>query len=109
MGEIPHQKALVQRLKDEPFAILGVNTDDDKDEYRQKLAEHGVTWRSAWQGSTEGPIPTRWGINSYPTIFVLDAKHVIRRINARGEELGRVVDELLAEGEKAESGGPGAR
>jgi hypothetical protein len=107
VGEIPHQKALVERHKDEPFAILGVNTDDDKDDYRKKLAEYGVTWRSAWQGSTDGPIPTKWGINAYPTIFVLDGEHVIRHVNARGEELGRVVAELLAEqmSKKPVSGG----
>lgn len=100
MGEIPHQKALVERHKDEPFAILGINTDDDKDDYKKKLGEYGVTWRSSWQGSTQGPIPTQWGINGYPTIFVLDAQHVIRRLDARGAELGRVVAELLAELEK---------
>ena len=105
MGEIPHEKALVERLKDAPFAIVGVNTDGDKDEYRRKLADYGVTWRSAWQGSTSGPIPTQWGINSYPSVFVLDAKHVIRNIGARGEELGRVVDELLAEEQKPKEGG----
>jgi alkyl hydroperoxide reductase subunit AhpC len=97
VGEIPHEKALVERLKDAPFALLGINTDDDKDVYRKKAADYGVTWRSSWQGSTEGPIPTAWGVNSYPTIFVLDEDHVIRHINARGEELGRVVDGLLAE------------
>ena len=97
MGEIPHQKALVERLKDEPFAIVGINTDEKKDEYWKKVGEYGITWRSAWQGSTEGPIPSTWGIDSYPTVFVLDANHVLRRIGARGEELGRVVDELLAE------------
>ena len=100
MGEIPHQKALVERLKDEPFVIVGVNTDDDKDQYRRKLAEHGVTWRSSWQGGTDGPIPTTWGINSYPTIFVLDSNHVIRNIDVRGEEIGRAVDMLLAEAKK---------
>jgi hypothetical protein len=97
VGEIPHQRALVERFKDEPFAILGVNTDDDKEEYRRKLADYGVTWRSSWQGSTAGPIPTQWGINSYPTIFVLDAKHVIRFVDKRGEELGKAVEELLRE------------
>jgi hypothetical protein len=105
VGEIPHEKALVERLKDAPFVLLGINTDDDKDDYRKKLGEYGVTWRSAWQGSTEGPIPTAWGVRSYPTIFVLDANHVIRHINARGEELGRVVDELLAEQHEKKSGG----
>ena len=97
MGEIPHEKALVERLKNEPFALLGVNTDDDKDEYRKKLADYGVTWRSSWQGSTAGPWPTQWGINSYPTIFILDEHHVIRALDARGEDLGKVVDGLLAE------------
>lgn len=104
MGEIPHQKALVERLKNEPFVMLGVNTDDDKDDYRKKLGEYGVTWRSAWQGSTDGPLPKQWGVDSYPTVFVLDAEHVLRRMDARGEELGKVVDELLAE-QKAKAGG----
>ena len=105
MGEIPHEKALVERLKDAPFAIVGVNTDEDKEEYRKKLSEYDVTWRSAWQGSTAGPIPTQWGIDSYPSIFVLDANHVIRNIGARGEELGRVVDQLLSEARKGKGGG----
>jgi len=82
---------------------VGVNTDDDKDDYRAKLGEYGVTWRSAWQGSTRGPIPTLWGVDSYPTIFVLDAQHVLRYVNARGEALGRAVDTLLAELREAEA------
>ena len=90
-------KALVERHKDDPFAIVGVNTDSNAAEYRNKIAQHGVTWRSAWQGSTNGPLPTSWGVDSYPTIFVLDAKHVIRAIGARGKELARVVGELVAE------------
>jgi hypothetical protein len=106
VGEIPHQKALVERHKDEPFAIVGVNTDSDKDDYEKKVAEYGVTWRSSWQGGMDGPVPTTWGVDSYPTIFVLDADHVIRYLDARGPQLGRVVEELLAEleaGKKAAS------
>lgn len=97
MGEIPHLKALVQRHADAPFALLGVNTDSGPVEYRKKAIDHGVTWRSAWQGSTEGPIPTTWGIDGYPTIFVLDAKHVIRAVDVSGNELSKLVRELLAE------------
>lgn len=96
MREFPHQKALVQRHANEPFAIVGVNTDDDRAEYGQKLVEHGVTWRSAWQGSTRGPLVRAWGVDSFPTVFVLDEEHVVRAINPRGAELERVVDELLA-------------
>lgn len=87
----------MERHKDEPFAILGINTDKDKDAFRRQLEQHGVTWRSSWQGSTSGPIPTGWGVHSYPTTFLLDAKRTIRVIGARGEELDREVEKLLAE------------
>lgn len=97
MGMIPHEKTLVERLKNKPFALIGINTDRDKDEYRKKAKEMGVTWRSSWQGSTAGELPRAWGITSYPTIFVLDAKGVIRYIDVRGEELEKAVDVLLAE------------
>ena len=83
---------------------MGVNTDRQKDDYEKKIARFGVTWRSAWQGSTRGPIPTRWGIQAFPTTFVLDADQVIRHVNVRGEELERVVAELLEQMKKDEGG-----
>lgn len=94
-------KALVQRHSPEELAVVGVNTDHDPEEYRRQKEKHGVTWRSAWQGSTGGPIPRAWGIDSYPTIFVLDREHVIRHVNPRGYDLERVVDALVAEKENA--------
>ncbi len=90
----------MERYEDRPFAIVGINTDSDKEEYLRLAEKFGVTWRSAWQGSTDGPIPSKWGVSSYPTIFVLDADHVLRHINARGETLGTVVAELMQELER---------
>jgi hypothetical protein len=97
VGMIPHEKTLVERLKNKPFALLGVNTDKDKDEYRKKAAEMGVTWRSSWQGSTSGPWPLAWGVSSYPTIYVIDHKGLIRFEGLRGERLDAAVDQLLKE------------
>ena len=94
---LPHEKTLVERLKNEPFALLGINTDKEKDEYHTKAKEMGVTWRSSWQGTTSGVWSRAWGITSYPTIFVLDAKGVIRYTNVRGEAMDKAVDALLAE------------
>lgn len=98
----------MERHQDDPFVLLGINTDSSKDEYRKKAQELGVTWRSAWQGSTNGPIPTQWRVQGYPTKFVLDAEGRIRHTFAgvRKAELEKVVDELIAE-EKArqEAGG----
>lgn len=94
---IPHEKALVERLKNEPFALIGVNTDASKDEYREKAREHGVTWRSSWQGSTSGPWCRAWGVTSFPTIYVLDADGRIRFTGVRDEAMDKAVDQLLGE------------
>lgn len=87
----------MERHKDRPFAIVGVNTDGDKDAYLKKAVEFGLTWRSAWQGSTGGPIPRRWGVRAYPTMYLLDAEHRVRYVNARGAQLDQAVETLLAE------------
>jgi hypothetical protein len=96
---IPHEKALVERLKNKPFALIGINTDKDKEAYRERARKLGVTWRSSWQGSTNGVLPRTWGISGFPTIFVLDAKGAIRYRfdDAVSEELDKAVDALLAE------------
>ncbi len=94
---IPHEKALVKRLKDQPFALLGINSDRNKSYYHRRAKEMGVTWRSSWQGGTEGPIPTQWNVSSWPTIFILDHKGVIRFKNLRGEKMDEAVEKLLEE------------
>jgi hypothetical protein len=58
MAMVPHEKELVQRLKDKPFALLGVNADGDRDEVKKAVEKKGITWRSWWDGR-EGPIATR--------------------------------------------------
>lgn len=94
---IPHEKTLVERLKNKPFALIGINTDSDKEVYRKKAEEKGVTWRSSWQGSTKGPIPELWNVTSFPTIYVLDHQGVVRYKGVRGEKMDQAVDALLAE------------
>jgi hypothetical protein len=97
---IPHEKGLVQRLKDKPFALLGINSDGDAEKVRAIMKENGITWRNAVEGSTEGPIATRWNVKGWPTIYVLDAKGVIRYREVRDEEMDKAVDLLLKEAGK---------
>lgn len=97
MGDIPHEKALVERFGNDGFAILGVNTDEDKAVYLKKKAEHGVTWRSVFNGTTETGIPNTWGVMGYPTTYLIDHKGVIRARSLRRESVDPVVEALLKE------------
>lgn len=94
---LPSERDLVQRLKDEPFALVGIDTDDDKERFKQLAKEQKVTWKVSWQGSKRGPLAIEWGIQSFPTTFVLDAQGVIRNVYFQAADVGPAVDALLAE------------
>ena len=101
----PHERSLVKRLADQPFALLGVNSDKDKDKLKARMKEENITWRSFWNGplGTSGPISKAWNVRGWPTIYVLDHKGVIRYKNVRGEKMDEAVDALLAELEKSKT------
>ena len=93
----PHERSLVKRMKDEPFALIGVNS-DPKERVLAAMKENDITWRSFWDGgSTGGPIATRWAVTGWPPIYILDHKGVIRFKNRRGKAMDEAVDALLAE------------
>lgn len=93
-----HERSLVKRLEKRPFALIGINSDRDRDELKKAMEKEQITWRSFWNGgSTRGPISQAWRVTSWPSIFVLDAQGIIRFRNVRGEAMDRAVDELLKE------------
>src|SRR4051812_29576928 len=95
-----HERSLVKRLEDQPFALIGVNSDMDRDELKKVLEKEKITWRSFWNGgSTAGPISREWKVTAWPTIYVLDADGVIRHRNVRGAAMDTAVDALLKETE----------
>ena len=94
----PHERSLVERLKDKPFALLGVNSDKDRDELKEVLKKEKISWRSFWNGgSTDGPIAKTWNVHGWPTVYVMDPKGVIRFKNVRDQKLDDAVDQLLKE------------
>ena len=143
---------MVERLKAEPFALLGINSDGDRDVSKklseeeknaikglgapegqsidairrgdekviEKLGASGpalkkkvfeidlanlqsilekqnITWRQAVLGTTRGALPAKWNVQGWPTIYILDAKGVIRFRDLRGEEMEAAVLTLINE------------
>jgi thiol-disulfide isomerase/thioredoxin len=97
----PQGRSLVERLKGKPFALLGINSDRDRARLKEGVEAEQVTWRSWWDGgSTAGPIASRWNIQGWPALFVLDGNGVIRHRDVRGKALDEAVDSLLRETER---------
>lgn len=104
----PHERSLVKRLAGSPFALLGINSDRDREALAKVLEEQNITWRSWWNhsidpetgekvGGTATGIALRWNVTSWPTIYVLDSLGRIRYKGVRGEALDDAIDTLLGE------------
>lgn len=99
----PHERSLVKRLENKPFALLAVNpgltTDgsgDTPEALKLLIAQEEITWRFWYQGEKK-TITKDYKVESYPTIIVLDHKGVIRFKPDFAESLDAAVDELLLE------------
>ena len=95
----PHERSLVRHLAGKPFAIIGVNSNQSRDNIREIAIEKKITWRSFWNGpnGTDGPISTRWCVESWPTSYLIDSEGVIRYKNLRGKPLDQAIEKLMAE------------
>ena len=90
---------LVKQLTGKPFALIGVNSDDEIEVARKAVEKLEINWRSFWNGEkgTFGPIATKWNVASWPTTYLIDAKGIIRYKNLKGEKLDEAIEKLMAE------------
>jgi thiol-disulfide isomerase/thioredoxin len=97
MGMVPHERELVKRLEGKPFVLLGINGDDDREAAKAVMTRERMTWRSWWNGGKTGGIVTRLGVTSWPTVYILDARGVIRYESVRFEAMDQAIDRLVKE------------
>lgn len=92
---MPHLRELVELHKDDPFALIGINTGDAPDDYRKGLKDFGVTWLSAYQGATS-PIADLFKVSGYPTYLLIDADGKIVDKGHNGKAYDERIQEMIA-------------
>jgi hypothetical protein len=98
----PHERSLVKKMAGRPFALLGVNSDADRETVKKVVAKEGLTWRSFWDGgSTDGPIARQWNVSGWPTLYLIDHRGVIvGRVGVR-EKDQELIEQKVKEAEAA--------
>ncbi|MCB9914908.1 MAG: redoxin domain-containing protein [Planctomycetes bacterium] len=94
----PHERSLVDEMKDQPFALIGVNS-DDLERAKKAVADNKLNWRS-FQNEPSGAkraISADWYVSGWPTIVVLDAEMKIRYRGHDGHEASDIAKKLVAE------------
>jgi thiol-disulfide isomerase/thioredoxin len=93
---IPHERELVEKMKEKPFTFISVSADETKEELEKFIKDEPMPWTHWWDGS-EAKLLKDWNIRFFPTIYVIDAKGIIRFKNVRGKDLDNAVEKLVAE------------
>ena len=96
----PYERSLVKKMEGKPFALIGVNSDPDRQALRPVLERERITWRSFWNGPNgpDGSISQRWRVDGWPTIFIIDANGIIRYKDPDSTaEIDQAISKLLAE------------
>jgi hypothetical protein len=96
---LPHEKALVKRMQDKPFALLGINNDGAAAEVLPRFQKEGITWRNAIEPEKDS-LASRWNVTGYPSLYLIDARGIIRHrwLGSPGDEvLDETIDALVAE------------
>ena len=101
----PHERSLVKKMEGKPFALVGVNSDRDREQLKPVLEKEQITWRSFWNGpeGTGGPISADWNVHGWPTLYVIDHKGIIRHKwvgSPGGEKLDAAIEKLVEIAEK---------
>jgi thiol-disulfide isomerase/thioredoxin len=99
---MPQLEALRKEFPADRFVLIGVNVDRDTAAAKKLLGKHGVGYPSA--SDPEGGLPERFGLETMPTAYLIDADGVIRYVH-RGFRDGDIetvrerIRALLARGE----------
>jgi thiol-disulfide isomerase/thioredoxin len=94
---IPHERKMVEKLKDEPFALISLSADDKKETLAEFIEKEPMPWTHWWNGGPKGGAVEAYKVRFYPTIYVVDSKGVIRFKHVRGEAMDKAVEELIKE------------
>jgi uncharacterized protein (TIGR03067 family) len=100
MQMVPHEKSLVDRLRNKPFELIGVNGDIEPERLKQGIQKYNITWRSFQNKAGKSQaISKKWNIGGWPTLYLIDQQGIIRdrwTDTVPPEELNRAVDALMA-------------
>ena len=94
-----HEQELTQNLSDQPFVLLGVNSDANKQTAIDAVRSENLSWRHFWNGprGTRGPISKRWNVEGWPTVYLIDQHGVIRYKEVLGDDIDEGIETLMAE------------
>ena len=95
-AEVPNVKKNYRAYHDRGFDVVGINLDDERADVEKYLEKEKFPWITLYDGGWDAnPTATYYGVMGIPTVILVDKEGNVVSTEARGDELGKLLEKLL--------------
>ena len=89
--------------------MIGINLDDSREVVTSFLDKEKLPWKTLFSDKPgemgwQNPMAARYGISGIPTVILIDREGKVISLQARGDELGKLLAEQFELTEKPKEG-----
>ena len=99
IAEIPNVLEQYQKYHSKGFEVVGISLDQERDALEKFVTERKIPWPILFEPSEgsgwQHPLASYYGISGIPTVILIGEDGNVVSLNARGERLGELLDELF--------------
>lgn len=97
IAELPNVKKNYEKYHEKGFDVVGISLDTDREKLEEFLETEGTEWAQLFEDGAgwKHPVAVHYGIQGIPTVILVDQQGKVVSLNARGPELGRLLEKLL--------------
>lgn len=96
-GTLPHIRKIAQKFDGQPLVVISVSLDSDEAKWKGFVARNEMTWPQYRDGYFDGPIATRFAVNSIPATFSIDADGVLEDQQVGRTDIEGKLKKLIAQ------------
>jgi thiol-disulfide isomerase/thioredoxin len=105
IAEIPNVLEQYEKYHSRGFEVVGISLDQERDALEKFVTDRKIPWPILFEPSEgsgwQHPLATYYGISGIPTVILIGRDGNVVSLNARGERLGELLDELYKDSSSA--------
>jgi thiol-disulfide isomerase/thioredoxin len=95
--EMPNVKNIYSKYKDQGFEIIGISLDNKKEDLESYIKDEELGWKFSYSGKGwQDETAAAWGVNSIPSMWLVDRKGKLQHFGMREDALVKAVEELVS-------------
>lgn len=102
IAEVPNVKENYRKYHDRGFDVLGISLDKDRKPLVNFVNRESIPWKQMYEDSSgkgsgwQHSMAVKYGVTAIPAAILVDQQGKVVSMNARGDELSRLLSELLS-------------